>query len=120
MHTHYYTIQNIYREEEKAHNKGVHRWRLAETEAAEDDGGSRILSGRIRLCSRSPTTIGGDSRRDGRYHGEVGGVAEHVKETRQLAHMGIVLMECCWLWVVQGKANEAWAGRYHGWRGGVR
>ena len=37
-----------------------------------------------------PTAIDGDSRRDGRCHGEVGGVAEHVKGRRELAHMGVI------------------------------
>ena len=37
-----------------------------------------------------PKAIDGDSRRDGRCHGEVGGVAEHVKERRELAHTRVV------------------------------
>ena len=35
-------------------------------EAAENVNGSRISSGRMQVCLRLPTAIGGDSRRDGR------------------------------------------------------
>ena len=48
------------------------------------------------MCSRSPAVIGGDSRRDGRCHGEVVGVVKYIKERRELAHMGVVVMASRW------------------------
>ena len=45
--------------------------RTAGTEVAEDVDGLRISPGRMRVCSRSPVAISGDSRIGERCHGEV-------------------------------------------------
>ena len=74
----------------------------------EDVDGSTISPERVWVCSCLPTVIDDDSRRDGRCYGEVGGVVEHVKKRRELAHIRLCVgIRAAWL---HKKVEEEYSG----------